>query len=112
MTTLQEMLAKRPVDPEYIKAEVQKMHEEARLYRLKEMRKETGITQQNLAKRLGVAQNRISQIENGKIASAQVGTLQKYVEALGGTLSISIESPDGTRFDIPAGATYLHSAAA
>lgn len=32
MTTLEDMLKKRPVDPKYIEEEVKKMHEEARAY--------------------------------------------------------------------------------
>lgn len=105
MTTFEEMLAKRPIPQGVLEAKVQKMHEEARLYRLKQMRKENGLTQSDLAKLMGTSQHRVSQIENGKITTAQVGTLQRYIEALGGTLSLFVESPDGTNFSIPA-STY------
>ena len=55
------------------------------------VRKSLGITQVQLAKKMGVSQIRISQIENGKLESFELGTLIRYVEALGGTLNMSVE---------------------
>ena len=112
MTTFEEMLAKRPIDPAVLEAKVQAMEEEARLYRLKEMRKDNGLTQAELAKIMGTSQNRVSQIENGKLETTKISTLQKYVESLGCSMFISIESPDGTYFSIPASAAGKHLATA
>ena len=61
------------------------------IYRLRLVRKRLGITQVELAKRMGVSQIRISQIENGKLENFELGTLIRYVEALGGRLSMSVE---------------------
>ena len=61
------------------------------IYRLRLVRKRLGITQVELAKRMGVSQIRVSQIENGKLESFELGTLIRYVEALGGKLSMSVE---------------------
>ena len=47
-----------------------------------------------LAKKMGVSQIRISQIENGKLESFELGTLIRYVEALGGELSITVRLGD------------------
>ncbi len=47
-----------------------------------------------LASRLHVSQNRVSRFEQGDIERAQVDTLRKYVEALGGTLRVEIEYGD------------------
>lgn len=63
------------------------------------MRKKLGITQIELAARMGVSQIRVSQIENGKLESFEVGTLIRYVEALGGSLSMSVEI-DGKRLEL------------
>ena len=41
-----------------------------------------------------VSQNRVSRIEHGDIERAQVDTLRKYVEALGGTLHVEVEYGD------------------
>jgi transcriptional regulator with XRE-family HTH domain len=40
---------------------------------------------------MGVSQIRISQIENGKLESFELGTLLRYVEALGGTISLRVK---------------------
>jgi transcriptional regulator with XRE-family HTH domain len=58
------------------------------------VRKRRGITQVQLAKKMGVSQIRISQIENGKLESFELGTLIRYVEALGGELSITVRLGD------------------
>lgn len=47
-----------------------------------------------LAKKMGVSQIRISQIENGRLESFELGTLIRYVEALGGELSITVRVGD------------------
>ncbi len=64
------------------------------IFRLRLVRKRRGITQVQLAKKMGVSQIRISQIENGKLESFELGTLIRYVEALGGELSITVRMGD------------------
>jgi len=70
------------------------MLDEVRAYRLAEVRKAQGETQEALAKLMDVSQVRISQIENGDIGRTEVGTLRSYVEALGGRLRIVAEIGD------------------
>jgi predicted transcriptional regulator/DNA-binding XRE family transcriptional regulator len=53
---------------------------------LKKLRKISGLTQQEMSKRLNVGQASISKIE--KRGDLQVSTIQKYVEALGAKLHI------------------------
>lgn len=101
--TLDEFLEQHPVDQAYLEQEVKEMQAETRLYQLKELRKELGLTQVQLAERLGVSQHRVSQIENGDL-SVRVDTLKKYFEALGTSLTISVESPNGQSFKILASA--------
>jgi predicted transcriptional regulator len=48
------------------------------------------ITQVELAQRLNVSQNRVSRIEHGDIDRAQLDTLRRYVEAVGGTLRVEV----------------------
>ena len=69
------------------------------IYRLRLVRKKLGITQVELAKRMGVSQIRISQIENGKLESFELGTLIRYIEALGGKLSLRVEL-DGKQLEL------------
>jgi transcriptional regulator with XRE-family HTH domain len=70
------------------------MLDEVRAYRLAEVRKAQGETQEALAKLMDVSQVRVSQIENGEIGRTEVGTLRSYVEALGGRLRIVAEIGD------------------
>ncbi|MGO4187372.1 helix-turn-helix domain-containing protein [Pseudarthrobacter sp. TAF60_1] len=68
--------------------------EEVRANRLRELREASELTQVELAGRLHVSQNRVSRIEHGDIDRAQVDTLGKYVEALGGRLRVEVELGD------------------
>lgn len=94
MKDLDEMLAERPADRAAVDAHKRRMLEEIRAYRLRELREAAELTQVELAKRLDVSQNRVSRIEHGDISRAQVDTLRRYVEAIGGHLRIEVELGD------------------
>lgn len=94
MTSYEEMLAKRPVDPEVLEAHRRRMLAEVRAYRLKELRQEHNLTQVQVAELLDVSQKRVSRIENGDIDHTQVDTLRRYAEALGGKLRVEVEVGD------------------
>jgi predicted transcriptional regulator len=92
--SIEELLAKRPVDRAAVDAHKKRMVDEVRAYRLRELREASELTQVELAGRLHVSQNRVSRIEHGDIDRAQVDTLRKYVEALGGRLRVEVELGD------------------
>lgn len=94
MTTLEELLAKRPADRSTVDAHKKRMLEEVRAYRLRELREASALTQVELAARLHVSQNRVSRIEQGDIEHAQVDTIRRYVEAVGGRLRVEVELGD------------------
>lgn len=54
--------------------------------RLVELRTEQGLTQAQLAERLGVSQENVSRIERAE--DTQLSTIRRYVEALGGSLEL------------------------
>ncbi len=91
---LEHMLARRPVNREVVEAHKKRMLEEVRAYRLRELREACDITQVELASRLKVSQNRVSRIEHGDIERAQLDTLRKYIEAVGGELRVEVEIGD------------------
>lgn len=62
-------------------------------HRLAEIRRRRGLTQQQLAERMGVTKGRISQIEQGTVSGQDV--LARYAAALGGRLHQSIYFDDG-----------------
>jgi transcriptional regulator with XRE-family HTH domain len=61
-------------------------------WRLAEMRKRRGMTQEQVAVRMGVSIARISQIERGDVSTQDV--LNRYVSALGGTLKLIADFGD------------------
>jgi len=82
---IEDILAARPLDSgaqARADALAAEMVAQVRADRLAELRKERALTQQQVAARLSVSQHRVSQIEHGGLASVQVDTLRRYVEAL------------------------------
>lgn len=67
------------------------MVREVAAYRLAEVRKRLGVTQQQLAAQLAVAQSRVSALEHGAIDRMEFGTIRSYVEALGGTVRVVVD---------------------
>jgi predicted transcriptional regulator len=92
--SLDDLLSERPVDRSVVDAHKKRLLDEVRAYRLRELREAANLTQIELASRLQVSQNRVSRIEHGDVERAQVDTLRKYVEALGGTLRVEVEYGD------------------
>ncbi|MDA8281813.1 MAG: XRE family transcriptional regulator [Actinomycetota bacterium] len=66
---------------------------------LSSLRRRAGLTQVELARRWGRAQSQVARLERAPIDSASLRTLRAYVEALGGSCSLSVEV-DGDRYDI------------
>jgi len=61
---------------------------------LAEQRTRLGLTQAQVAQRMGVRQERVSAIERADPGSTEVRTLASYVEALGGRLEIVADLGD------------------
>ena len=91
---LEGMLTKRPVNRKSVDAHKKRMLGEVHAFRLRELRKASDMSQVELAERLKVSQNRVSRIEHGDIERAQLDTLRKYVEALGGELRVEVTIGD------------------
>jgi DNA-binding XRE family transcriptional regulator len=67
-------------------AAVAAMLDDARGWRLAEMRKRRGLTQEQVATRMGISIARAPQIERGDVSTQDV--LNRYITALGGTLKL------------------------
>lgn len=65
--------------------------------RLAELRKQLEFTQKELAEIMGVKQPTIAGIEKSG-QNIKLFTLKKYVDSLGGKLSIDVELPNGSRY--------------
>jgi DNA-binding XRE family transcriptional regulator len=71
----------------------QELFAEALGHRLAEIRQARGLTQQQVADRMGVTKGRISQIEQGKISGQDV--IARFATALGGQLHQAIYFDNG-----------------
>ena len=82
--TEEQMDAARRVTRAYIDADA-----------LRTARTDEGLTQVQLAETMGVSQNRVSRMENGDMAAMSLDAIRRYIEALGGKLSLIAELPSG-----------------
>lgn len=89
--SLDDQLRARPVDEGRVAPIESSLRLEVRAARLRDIRASRSITQVALADELNITQNRVSAIEHGLIEKTQVDTLRRYVEALGGRLTIAAE---------------------
>ncbi len=56
-------------------------------HRLAERRKALGLTQAQVAEKMGVTKSRVSQVERGEVSTIEA--IARYVAAIGGTIQIS-----------------------
>jgi DNA-binding XRE family transcriptional regulator len=63
---------------------------------LSRLRQEAGLTQAQVAKRIGTTASAISRYENAEYDRYELRTLQKIVRACGGRLDITMESSPNT----------------
>ena len=96
MADLQNYLTKRGVTKEQMEEARLNTHRKIEAYALREARTSCAMTQVELAKVMGVSQNRISRMENGDLASMSLDTIRRYIEALGGSVSLVAQLPAGT----------------
>lgn len=64
-------------------------------FNLKEARKVSNMTQVQVARAIGVSQNRVSRMENGDMNAMSIDSLRRYVSALGGNLTLVADLPNG-----------------
>jgi len=99
MATLDELLAQRsPESLERIEKKATAMRLELALYRLREALE---ISQTEMSKTMGIAQPTLARMERSS-NDPKLSTLKRYVNALGGELSIDVKLPNGEHiaFDI------------
>ncbi|SMG25711.1 helix-turn-helix domain-containing protein [Cedecea sp. NFIX57] len=95
--TLEQLLAEEK--PEVVAA-AQAMADEMLLnIHLAELRDKVKKTQTEMAQKLGVKQPTVAEMEK-KGRDIKLSSLKRYVEAAGGKVTLDIELPDGTHFNI------------
>lgn len=64
-------------------------------YSLHEACKASGRTQVQVAKAIGVSQNRVSHMESGDMGATGIDSLRRYIAVLGGNLTLAARLPSG-----------------
>lgn len=62
-----------------------------RAHKLAEVRNATGLNQEELSRRLGISQSRVSRIERGDLERTELATLRAFVRALGGDIEVTVK---------------------
>lgn len=94
MRTLDEVIADRSPDSQ---ARIKEMADEMVLeIGLQMMREELQLSQKHVAEVMGISQPAITQLEQ-RGNDLKLATLKRYIEAMGGKLSLDIELPTGKR---------------
>ncbi|EAO1751818.1 helix-turn-helix domain-containing protein [Salmonella enterica] len=94
MRTLDEVIAERSPDSQ---ARIKEMTDEMVLeIGLQMMREELQLSQKHVAEVMGISQPAITQLEQ-RGNDLKLATLKRYIEAMGGKLSLDIELPTGKR---------------
>ena len=95
MASLKTYLDKRGVTDEQMQDARRRTQEVVEAYNLRAARKAHNLTQVELANAMGVSQNRVSRMENGDLGSMSLDSIRRYVEAVGGTISLVAQLPSG-----------------
>lgn len=95
MADLNEYLNKRGISNEQMNEARLETQAVVDAFNLKKARKVSNMTQVQVARAIGVSQNRVSRMENGDMNAMSVASLRRYVSALGGNLSLVADLPNG-----------------
>jgi transcriptional regulator with XRE-family HTH domain len=83
--------------PEIVKNARKKADDMVLGIHLAQLRERMKVTQEDMAKMLGVKQPTIAGMER-KGRDVKLSTLKRYVEGAGGKLTVDIELPDGSHY--------------
>ena len=95
MSGIDDLVRDNNLDEVRVQRETSELRQRVEAYRLAEARKRRSMTQVELANRMGLSQKRVSEVENGRISSLRVSTLERYAQGIGGKLRVSSDLPDG-----------------
>ena len=93
--TLDQLLSEQK--PETVSKARKKANEMSLGIHLAELRERMQITQDDMAKALGVKQPTIAGMER-KGRDVKLSTLKRYVEGAGGKVTLNVELPDGSHY--------------
>ncbi|MBN1085553.1 helix-turn-helix transcriptional regulator [Erwinia aphidicola] len=97
MANLKELMAKR--SPESQQRIIERTNELLIVTRLDQLREAAEASQTGVGKAMGITQPTVAAMEQ-RGAEIKVSTLKRYVEAIGGTLNVSIVLPNGKHLEL------------
>ncbi|MFJ1539206.1 helix-turn-helix domain-containing protein [Micromonospora chalcea] len=86
--------ARANLDESKVAEHAARMRGEIRAARLAEVRQRHEMSQTQVAELMGVSQARVSAIEKGELPATEIGTIAKYIAAIGGKLQIVADFGD------------------
>jgi predicted XRE-type DNA-binding protein len=90
-------IAQGRLDPARADAARKEMRDAVQAQRLADIRRAHGHARQaDVAALMGVSQARVSKLESGDLSHTELGTLQSYVAALGGSLRVVADFGEGS----------------
>lgn len=89
----------KQIKPEIVLAAKARAEQELFELRLAQLREQLELSQSELARALGISQPSVANLEK-RGAEIKLSSLKRYVEAMGGKLSLDIELPDGKHLGI------------
>ena len=87
------------IDPAIVEAAQKQAEEDVLAWRLAYLREQLALSQVEIAERLGVSQPSVANLEK-RGQEMKLSSLKRYVEALGGKLSLDVQLPDGRHIGI------------
>ena len=90
--SLNELLKK--VNPDVVQAAKERAEQEILEMRLSMLREQLELSQVEMAQRLGISQPSIANLEK-RGQEIKLSSLKRYVEAMGGKLTLDVQLPDG-----------------
>ena len=102
----EEERARRMADPEYRAIYEEESAKKELWLQLVEARQAAGLSQRELAKRLGVSQAQVARIEKRGYDAYTLTSLRRYIQALGEgfSLEVKVKQPTGQPVAEPVGA--------
>lgn len=83
--------AKQMADPEFRRVYEEEAAKKELWFQLADARQASGLTQAELAKRLGVSQAQVARIERRGCGAYTLNSLRRYVQALGEGFSLEVK---------------------
>ncbi|WP_372613382.1 helix-turn-helix domain-containing protein [Halomonas sp.] len=84
----------KQVKPDVVEAARTQAEQEIFEWRLARLREQLELSQLELASLMGISQPSIANLEH-RGTEIKLSTLKRYIEAMGGKLTIDVELPDG-----------------